>query len=55
MLTQVKINKWPTSPRIVPKCMILDARSLAKPDAALALDAELSSNKMDICFVSRRG
>ncbi|EDO39180.1 predicted protein [Nematostella vectensis] len=32
--------------RIVPKCMVLNARSLAKPDAAPALYAELSSNKV---------
>ena len=32
--------------------MIISARSLAKPDAASALHAELHSNKIDICFVS---
>ena len=32
--------------------MIINARSLAKPDAASALHAELHSNKIDICFVS---
>ena len=32
--------------------MIINARSLAKPDTASALHAELHSNKIDICFVS---
>ena len=32
--------------------MVINARSLAKPDAASALHAELHSNNIDICFVS---
>ena len=32
--------------------MVLNARYLAKPDAAPALYAELSNNNIDICFVS---
>lgn len=54
MLTAVNISdkQGPTSPKIVPKCMVLNARSLAKPDAASALYAELTSNLIDICFVS---
>ena len=32
--------------------MVINARSLAKPDAAPALYAELHSKKVDICFVS---
>ena len=42
----------PSAPKIVPKCMVINARSLAKPDAASALHAELHSNNIDICFVS---
>ena len=51
-LSFIKINKEPTAPRIVPKCMVLNARSLAKPNATPALYAELKSNNIDICFVS---
>ena len=46
-LSIVKINKGPTAPKIVPKCMVLNARCLAKPDAAPALYAELSNNNND--------
>ena len=41
-----------SAPKIIPHCMIINARSLAKPDTASALHAELHSNKIDICFVS---
>ena len=46
----VKINKGPTAPKIVPKCMVLNARCLAKPDAAPTLYAELSNNNIDTVF-----
>ncbi|CAH3181783.1 unnamed protein product, partial [Porites lobata] len=42
-----KINKGPTAPKIVPKCMVLNARCLAKPDTVPALYTELSNNKID--------
>ena len=42
----------PSAPKIIPKCIVICARSLAKPDAASALHAELYSNNIDICFVS---
>lgn len=42
----------PSAPKIIPKCMVINARSLAKPEAALALHIELHSNNIDICFVS---
>ena len=32
--------------------MVINARSLAKPDAAVTLNAELSANNFDICFVT---
>ena len=51
-LISVKIEKTPTTPRVVPKCMVINARSLVKADAAPALYAELSSNNIDLCFVS---
>ena len=42
------------SPRLqdYPKCLIVNAVSLAKPDAASALIAELSTNNVDICKIS---
>ena len=46
-LTIVKINKGPTAPNIGPKRMVLNARCLAKPDAAPTLYAELSNNNID--------
>ena len=52
-LSLIKINKEPAAPRIVPKCMVLNARSLAKPNPTPALYAELKSNNIDICFVSQ--
>ena len=51
-LISVKIEKTPTAPKVVPKCMVINARSLVKADAAPALYAELSSNNIDLCFVS---
>ena len=49
-LSIVKINKGPTAPKIVPKCMVLNARCLAKPDAVPALYTELSNNNIDTVF-----
>ena len=42
----------PTKPTIIPKCMVINARSLVKPDAAAALYCDLKSNETDICLVS---
>ena len=40
-------------PRIVPKCLgVINAHSLVKSDAVSTLYAELTSNRIDICFVS---
>ena len=39
-------------PRIIPKCMVINARSLVKVDAASALHMELHSNNCDICIIS---
>ena len=49
-LSIVKINKGPTAPKVVPKCIVLNAWSLAKPDAVPALYAELSNNNIDTVF-----
>ena len=51
-LISVKIERIPTAPKVVPRCMVINARSLVKADAAPALYAELSSNNIDFCFVS---
>ena len=42
----------PTNPTIIPNCMVINAHSLVKPDAAAALYCDLKSNKIDICLVS---
>ena len=46
----LKSTKLPTAPKIVPECMVLNARSLAKPDEVPALYAELSNNNIDTVF-----
>ena len=52
-LVMVKTAKpGPTLPKITPNCMVLNARSLVKPDATSGLSTDLSSNKIDICIVS---
>ena len=42
----------PPIPKVIPKCMVINARSLAKPDAAVSLNVELCTNNIDICFVT---
>lgn len=49
---KLSIKPGPTSPKIIPKCMVINARSLVKPDATAALYADLHSNKIDICLIS---
>ena len=52
-LTKVKIIGHEASKRRqIPKCLVLNARSLAKPEAYPALYAELNSNNIDLCFIS---
>ena len=41
-----------TLPKITPNCMVLNARSLVKPDATSGLSTDLFSSKIDICIVS---
>ena len=41
----------PPAPKIIPKCMVINTRSLFKPQAAFALSIELSAWEIDICFV----
>ena len=42
----------PTKPTIIPKRMVINARSLVKSDAVAALYCDLKSNETDICLVS---
>ena len=53
-LIKVKIigRSETSKPRQIPKCLVLNARSLVKPDAYPALYAELNSNNIDLCFIS---
>ena len=52
-LTKVKIiGREASKPRQIPICLVLNARSLAKPEAYSALYAELNSNNINLCFIS---
>ena len=51
-LTSVKMSKKPTAAKIVPRCLILNARSIVRPNAVPALHAELIAKNIDICFIS---
>ncbi len=49
----VSISKpGPPVSKITPKCLVINARSIAKPNAASVLNAELSTNDVDICIIS---
>lgn len=52
-LISITISKTgPHLDKVIPKCLIIYARSMAKPDAhaASALHSEVSINYIDICF-----
>ena len=52
-LVMVKTTKpGPTMPKRNLNCLVLNVRSLVKPDATIGLSTDLSSNKIDICIVS---
>ena len=51
-LIRIPITSSPSKPKIIPKCLVMNARSLAKPDALPALHCELKTQKADICCVS---
>ena len=52
-LIQVKILKpGPPVSTITLKCLVINARSIAKPDAAPTLNVELITNNVDICIIS---
>ena len=53
VLTDVNINKsGPPRRRIVPTGLVLNARSLVKPDASAALHLELRNNNVDLCIIT---
>ena len=48
----INLKRGPPSTKAIPKCLVINARSLAKPDAPSALYTEMISTNIDICFVS---
>ena len=46
-----RTRNGPPAQKIIPKCMVINARSFAKPQSASALDVELSTWEIDVCFV----
>ncbi|XP_022809307.1 uncharacterized protein LOC111346277, partial [Stylophora pistillata] len=47
-----RISTLPSQPRIIPCCMVMNTRSVAKVDAFPALVAELLTNNCDLCFLT---
>ena len=52
-LVTINLKRGPPPTKVIPKCLVINARSLAKPDAPSALYTEMISNNIDICFVSK--
>ena len=51
----VRVTQLPSEPthcKVIPKCLVLNSRSIAKPGAVNPLQAELSSNFNNLCFIS---
>ena len=46
------IGQGPSKSKQIPQCLVLNARSIVKPDAYPALYAELKSNNIDVCCIS---
>ena len=47
-LRPIQVNKTaPSQPRLIPCCLVLNARSIAKPDAFPALCADIKCNNID--------
>ena len=52
-LKYVKIvGREPSKPQQIPQCLVLNARSIVKPDAFSALYAGIKSNNIDIFCIS---
>ena len=47
------VGREPSKPQQIPQCLVLNARSIVKPDAFSALFAEIkTNNNIDICCIS---
>ena len=51
-LISVPIIPTVSQPKVIPKCLVINARSLVKADAFPALYCELTSHKADVCCIS---
>ena len=52
-LRPIQVNKIaPSQPRLIPCCSVLNARSIAEPDAFPALGADIKSNNIDVCCIT---
>ena len=51
-LTSMNISKSSLIPRIVPKCLVINAHLLMKPDAVSALYAELLTGLILVLFLN---
>ncbi len=45
-------GREPSKPQEIPQCLVLNARSIIKPDAFPALYADIKTNNIDICCIS---
>ena len=53
VLTSIQMNKpGPSVPKQIPRCAVLNARFLAKPEACRTLYPDLKSNNIDVCCIS---
>ena len=46
------VGREPSKPQQIPQCLVLNARSIVKPDAFSALFADIKTNNIDICCIS---
>ena len=52
-LSRVSVTgQGPSQPKQIPQCLVLNARSIVKPDTYPVLYAELKSNNIDVCCIS---
>ena len=48
----LQLPSEPTHCKVIPKFLVLNSRSITKPGAVHPLQVELSSNFIDLCFIS---
>ena len=48
----IALKPGPPSAKLIPKCLVLNTRSLVKPVATSASCTEVTTNKIDVCFIS---